>query len=88
MGVDKCRDPLTGGVLERNNGTTRILGFMDFKEVESGCARIRDMEEGAILISKTMEKASKGSDICNQVKVIILGFGEKERTQVLEVVTV
>ena len=47
MGIDKCEDTPTGGVVGKDNGVTRIVRFMDFgKMVESGGARIRDMEEG------------------------------------------
>ena len=49
MGINKCRDMLSRGMVERNNGVMRIVGFMRFgEEVESSGAKIRGMEEGDI----------------------------------------
>ena len=46
------------GVIGRNNGASRIVGFMvSGEEVERGM-RMRDMEEEDILSRKTMERAS------------------------------
>jgi hypothetical protein len=45
MGADKCRDTLSDGVLGRDNGVARIVGFMNFwEEVESRGAGIMKME--------------------------------------------
>ena len=56
MGVDKYRNILSGGVIERNNGANRIVGFMDFgEEVKSRDVRIRDMEEEDVLGEKNLK---------------------------------
>ena len=44
MGVDKCRDMLSGGVIGQSNGAPRVVGFMDFgEEVEIGGVSIGDI---------------------------------------------
>ena len=46
MEVNKSRNPLSDRVKGSNNGATRVIGFVDFREeIEGGGARIGDMKE-------------------------------------------
>jgi hypothetical protein len=46
----KSGDMFFKGVIARNNGATRVVGFIDFEEeVENWGTGIGDMEEGDVL---------------------------------------
>ena len=53
MGVDKCKDMLSDGMMGRNIGGPGLLDFGE--EVEIGGTGIGDTEEGDVLSRRTME---------------------------------
>ena len=46
--------------MESNNRVARIIGFMDFEEVEIGGVGIGDMEEGDVLGWENIEGSFEG----------------------------